>query len=154
MKLFPDSCLGALVAAALLAGPAFAVPAPDQAPVHKASARKTAAKPAAAAAVPAALNAGDLMTQARLAQSRGDNELAVRLAQSAIVVGPDRSDTYDALGDVYVAQNEPDFARSYYNEALSIDPADAAAQKAIAGLDHGASDQRAANTQGSQTGTP
>jgi len=153
MKLLPDSCLGALVAAALLAGPAFAVPAPDEAPVHKAV-HKTAAKPAAAAPVPAALNAGDLMTEARQAQSRGDNELAVRLAQSAIVVGPDRSDTYDALGDVYVAQNEPDFARSYYNEALSIDPTDAAAQKAITALDHGASDQRAANTQGSQTGNP
>jgi len=151
MRLFPDSCLGALIAAALLAGRAFAVPAPDQAPVHKAV-RKTAAKPAAAD--PAPLNANDLMTQARQAQSRGDNELAVRLAQSAIVAGSDRADTYDALGDVYVAQNEADFARSYYNEALSVDPTDAAAQKAIAALDHGASDQRAANTQGSQTGTP
>jgi tetratricopeptide (TPR) repeat protein len=142
MKLFPDSSLGLLVAAALLATPAIAATAPA----------KKSAKPVAVAEAP--LNANDLMSQARQAQSRGDNELAVRLAQSAIVVGPDRSDTYDALGDVYVAQNEPDFARSYYNEALSIDPADAAAQKAIAALDHGASDQRAANTQGSQTGTP
>src|SRR5580692_10952201 len=126
MKLFPDSCLAVLIATALLARPA---------------------KPAAAAAVEAPLNAGDLMSQARQAQSRGDNEMAVRLAQSAIVVGPDRSDTYDALGDVYTAQNQPDFARSYYNEALSIDPADAAALKAIAALDHGAVDQRAANTE-------
>jgi tetratricopeptide (TPR) repeat protein len=112
------------------------------------------AKPAAAAAAEAPLNACDLITQARQAQSHGDTELAVRLAQSAIVVGPNRSDTYDALGDVYNAQNQPDYARSYYNEALSIDPADEAALKAIAALDHGASDQRAANTQGSQTGTP
>jgi tetratricopeptide (TPR) repeat protein len=149
MKLFPDSCLGLLVAAALLAGPAAAAPAPDKPPV-----RKTAAKSVAAAPVPAPLNANDLMTQARQAQSRGDNELAVRLAESAIVVGPDRTEPYDALGDVYTAQNQPDFARSYYNEALSIDPSDAAALKAIAALDHGASDQRAANTQGSQTGTP
>jgi tetratricopeptide (TPR) repeat protein len=149
MKLVPDSCLGVLLAAALLAGPAMAAPAPDKAPV-----RKSAAKPAAAAAVEPPLNANDLMTQARQAQSRGDNELAVRLAESAIVVGPDRTDAYDALGDVYTAQNQPDFARSYYNEALSIDPADAAALKAIAALDRGASEQRAANTQGSQTGTP
>ena len=143
MRLVPDSCLGVLVAAALLAGPAMAATAPV----------KKAVKPATAA-VEAPLNANDLMTQARQAQSRGDNELAVRLAQSAIVVGPDRPDTYDALGDVYASQNLPDFARSYYNEALAIDPADGAALKAIAALDHGASDQRAANTQGSQSGTP
>jgi tetratricopeptide (TPR) repeat protein len=144
MKLFPDSCLAVLAAAALLAIPAMAATPSAKKPV----------KPAAAAAVSPPLNVNDLIMQARQAQSRGDNELAVRLAQSAIVVGPDRTDTYDALGDVYVAQNQPDFARSYYNEALSIDPADAAAQKAIAALDHGASDQRAANIQGSQTGNP
>jgi tetratricopeptide (TPR) repeat protein len=149
MKLVADSCLAVLIAAAL-AGPALAAPAPDQVPVHKTAAKK----PVAAAPVPAPLDANDLITQARQAQSRGDNELAVRLAQSAIVVGPDRSDTYDALGDVYTTQNQPDFARSYYNEALSIDPADAAALKAIAALDHGAADQRAANTEGSKTGTP
>ena len=52
------------------------------------------------------------------------------------------------------AQDQPDFARSYYNEALSIDPTDSAALQAIASLDRGASDQRAANTEGSQTRTP
>jgi tetratricopeptide (TPR) repeat protein len=150
MKLLRDSAFGLFLVAAFLAGPALAAPAPDQAPVRKAAAKKMAVT----APIPAALDANDLMTQARQAQLRGDNELAVRLAQSAIVVGPGRSDTYDALGDVYLAQNEPDFARSYYNEALSIDPADAAALKAIAALDHGGSDQRAANTEGSQTGTP
>jgi tetratricopeptide (TPR) repeat protein len=143
MRLVPDSCLGVLIAAALFASPAMAATAPAKKPI----------KPATAA-VEAPLNANDLMAGARQAQSRGDDELAVRLAQSAIVVGPDRPDTYDALGDVYAAQNLPDFARSYYNEALSIDPADGAALKAIAALDHGASDQRAANTQGSQSGTP
>src|SRR5271170_4158801 len=115
MKLFSDSGLGVLIAAALLAGlavvsPAMAATAPAKKP----------AKPAAAAVVEAPLNANDLMNAARQAQSRGDNELAVRLAQSAIVAGSDRADTYDALGDVYVAQNEADFARSYYNEALSV----------------------------------
>ncbi len=153
MKLVADSCLAVLIAAAL-AGPALAAPAPDQVPVHKTAAKPATKKLVAAAPVPAPLDANDLITQARQAQSRGDNELAVRLAQSAIVVGPDRSDTYDALGDVYTTQNQPDFARSYYNEALSIDPADAAALKAIAALDHGAADQRAANTEGSKTGTP
>ena len=153
MGAFRDSRFCLLLAASLLlamptiVSPALAATAPAKAMVRKPA--KTVAAPA-----PIPLNANDLMTQARQAQSRGDNELAVRLAQSAIVVGPDRSDTYDALGDVYTAQNQPDFARSYYNEALSIDPGDAAALKAIAALDHGASDQRAANSQGSQTGTP
>jgi tetratricopeptide (TPR) repeat protein len=146
MKLVPDSCVAVLIAT-LLISPAFAATVPAKKSLKP-------AKPAAATAAEAPLNADDLITQARQAQSHGDTELAVRLAQSAIVVGPDRSDTYDALGDVYSAQNQPDFARSYYNEALSIDPADETALKAIIALDHGASDQRAANTQGSQTGTP
>ena len=146
MKLLPDSCLAVLMGA-LLVSPALAATAPGKKALKS-------AKPAAAAAVQAPLNVDDLITQARQAQSHGDTELAVRLAQSAIVVGPNRSDTYDALADVYNAQDQPEFARSYYNEALSIDPADTSALKAIAALDHGTSDQRAANTQGSQTGTP
>jgi tetratricopeptide (TPR) repeat protein len=143
MGAFRDSGLVLSLAALLLGAPAMAAPAPAKAPV------KAAAKPAA---VP--LNANDLMAQARQAQSRGETELAVRLAQSAIVADPDRPDTYVTLGDMYTAQNQPDFARSYYNEALSIDPADAGALQALAALDRGAADQRAANIQGSQTVTP
>jgi tetratricopeptide (TPR) repeat protein len=147
MGAFRDSglCL-ALAASLLLAAPAMA----ENAPAKKAV--RPATKPAAAMAAP--LTAADLMAQARQAESRGDHELAVRLAQSAIVVAPDRPDTYDTLGDMYAAQNQPDFARSYYNEALSIDPADAPALQALAALDRGTSDQRAANTEGSQTRTP
>ena len=146
MGAFRDSGLGLLLAASLLAGPAMAATAP-------AKAAKPAAKPAAAI-VTAPLNANELMTQARQAQSRGESELAVRLAQSAIVADPDRPETYVTLGDMYTAQDQPDFARSYYNEALSIDPADAGALQALAALDRGAADQRAANIQGSQTITP
>src|SRR5580692_10507624 len=113
MKLLSDSCV-ALLIGALLVSPALAATTPDKKSLKS-------AKPATAATVQAPLNADDLIMQARQAQNRGDTELAVRLAQSAIVVGPDRSDTYDALADVYSAQNQPDFARSYYNEALSID---------------------------------
>jgi tetratricopeptide (TPR) repeat protein len=75
-----------------------------------------------------------LLTQARDAQAKGENELALRLAQSAIVADPVRTDSYVALGDVYAAQGEPDYARSYYEEALSIDPAAPAALKAISAL--------------------
>lgn len=145
MGAFRDSGF-CLVLAVLLVAPAMA----ENAPAKKAA--KPAAKPATAIVAP--LTASDLMAQARQAQGHGDQELAVRLAQSAIVVAPDRPDTYDTLGDMYAAQNQPEFARSYYNEALSIDPADAPALQALAALDRGVSDQRAANTEGSQTRTP
>lgn len=114
---------------------------------------KAAAKPATAPVAPP-LTATDLMAQARQAQTRGESELAVRLAQAAIVAAPARPDTYVTLGDMYIAQNQPDFARSYYSLALSIDPTDAGALQAVAALDRGVTDQRAANIQGSQTGTP
>jgi tetratricopeptide (TPR) repeat protein len=147
MGAFRDSGLCLVLAASmLLVASAIAAPAPAK------KSAKPAAKPATAIVAP--LTASDLMAQARQAQGRGDYELAVRLAQSAIVTAPDHADTYDTLGDMYAAQNQPDFARSYYNEALSIDPADAPALQAIAGLDRGASDQRAANTEGSQTRIP
>jgi tetratricopeptide (TPR) repeat protein len=147
MGAFRDSGFCLVLAASLLLGvSAMAEPTPVK------SAAKPAAKPAAAIAAP--LTAKDLMAQARQAQTRGDYELAVRLAQSAIVADPDLPDTYDTLGDMYAAQDQPDAARSYYNEALSIDPTDNAALQAIASLDRGASDQRAANTEGSQTRTP
>jgi tetratricopeptide (TPR) repeat protein len=147
MGAFRDSglCL-AFAASVLLALPAMA----ENAPAKKAI--KPVAKPSAAIVAP--LTAKDLMAQARQAQARGDQELAVRLAQSSIVANPEIPDTYDTLGDMYAAQNEPEFARSYYNEALSIDPADSTALQAIAGLDRGTTDQRAANTEGSQTRTP
>jgi tetratricopeptide (TPR) repeat protein len=96
-----------------------------------------------------------LIAQAHDAQSRGETELAVRLAQSAIVADPARPSAYDALGDVYAANNQPEAARSYYGEALSIDPSDAAAQKAMSTLDHGPGQQAAkAADEGQKTGTP
>ena len=55
----------------------------------------------------------------------------MRLAQAAIVADPARTGSYVALGDIYAAAGQPDYARSYYDAALDIDPADAAAQKAL-----------------------
>ena len=75
-----------------------------------------------------------LLTQAREAQIRGEAEKALRLAQSAIVADPARTEAYVALGDLYARQGQPDYARSYYDLALQIDPQDAAALKAIASL--------------------
>jgi tetratricopeptide (TPR) repeat protein len=147
MKTFADSSLCLALAALLLAGP-----------VHAATAKKPA-KPAAKPAAEIVAPQPDptlLIAQSHDAQGRGETDLALRLAQSAIVADPARPSAYDALGDVYAALNQPDFARSYYSEALAIDPADLAAQKAMTALDHGGPGQQAAKTdaEGSKTGTP
>ena len=89
------------------------------------------AVPASAATTP---EANQLITQAQDAQVKGDHELALRLAQAAIVADPTKPDPYVALGDLYARQGQPEYARSYYDAALEIDPQDAAALKAIAGL--------------------
>ena len=68
------------------------------------------------------------------AQARGEAELAVRLAQSAIVADPARPGSYVALGDLYAAAGQGEFARSYYDAALQIEPTDVEAQRAIAAL--------------------
>lgn len=76
-----------------------------------------------------------LLTQAHAAVTRGDTDLALRLAQSAIVQDPARPASYVALGDIYADAGQADFARSYYNAALNIDPQSAPALKAISALD-------------------
>jgi tetratricopeptide (TPR) repeat protein len=144
MKFPSDSCLALFLAALLAASPAAAVTAKKPAKVH--------AKPAAATVEPQP-DAGKLIIQARDAESRGESDLAVRLAQSAIVADPAHAASYDALGDVYAANNQQDYARSYYAEALSIDPTDPAAQKAVAALDR-SKDKRAASAEGFKPGTP
>ena len=144
MKFPPDSCLPVFLAALLLATPAAAATA------------KKPVKPAAKVAVVADPQPDPtiLVAQSRDAQSKGDTELALRLAQSAIVADPARPSSYDALADIYAATNAPDFARSYYSTALSIDPTDMPAQKAMAALDRGANDKRSANADGTKTGNP
>jgi tetratricopeptide (TPR) repeat protein len=77
-----------------------------------------------------------LLVQAHAADAKGDIELALRLTQSAIVADPSRPTSYVALGDLYAAAGQADYARNYYTEALEIDPAQPAALKAIAALDH------------------
>jgi Tfp pilus assembly protein PilF len=120
---------------------------------------KPAAKPAAkTATVDPQPDPTILVAQSRAAQSRGETELALRLAQSAIVADPARPSSYDALADIYAANDAPDYARSYYSTALSIDPTDMAAQKAMAALDRGANDKRSADASdfkpGTKTGNP
>lgn len=117
----------------LLAVPAMAATRP--APV-----KSVPAKPATA---PVVLTADDLMRQAQDAKTKGDNDLAVRLAQAAIVADPAKPATYDLLGDLYAGAGQSDYASFYYNEALGVDPGDAAATRATAQLNH-TSTQRAA----------
>jgi cytochrome c-type biogenesis protein CcmH/NrfG len=80
------------------------------------------------------LTVESLLSQAHDAMGKGDTELAVRMAQSAIVADPTRPTSYVALGDIYAGTGEADYARSYYDEALGINPADPSALKAIAAL--------------------
>ncbi|HVW74213.1 MAG TPA: tetratricopeptide repeat protein [Rhizomicrobium sp.] len=76
-----------------------------------------------------------LLSQAHDAISKGDTDLAVRLAQSAIVADPARPTSYVALGDIYAQAGQADYARSYYDEALGIDPSQPDALKALSALD-------------------
>jgi len=91
----------------------------------------------------AALSADDLMRQARAASAKGDSDLALRLAQAAIVADPAKPATYDLLGDLYAGVGQGDYASFYYSEALGIDPSDAAATRATAQLNRDGN-QRAA----------
>lgn len=81
------------------------------------------------------LTVESLLSQAHDAAIKGDTELAVRLAQSAIVADPARPTSYVALGDIYAETGQPEYARSFYEEALDIDPLNQSALKAIANLD-------------------
>lgn len=76
-----------------------------------------------------------LLAQARAAISKGETELALRMAQSAIVADPARTHSYVVLGDIYAMAGQPDYARNFYDAALDIDPQDAGALKAITALD-------------------
>src|ERR1700753_2169476 len=84
--------------------------------------------------VEAPITVDSLLAQSKDAATKGDTELAVRLAQAAIVQDPARTGSYVALGDVYASSNQPDYARSYYDAALDIDPADTVAKKALSDL--------------------
>lgn len=91
-------------------------------------------KPAAPAEQP--ITVESLLSQAHDAAGKGDMELAVRMAQSAIVADPSRPTSYVALGDIYASAGQVDYARSYYDQALSINPSEPSALKAMAALDH------------------
>ena len=110
-------------------------------PALAAPTKPVPAKPASAkASVPAKAKAEppvtveSLLAESQAASGRGETELALRLAQAAIVADPARPGSYVVLGDIYAGSGQPDYARSYYGAALDIDPADAAAQKALSDL--------------------
>jgi Flp pilus assembly protein TadD len=117
------------------------VPAPQTtisakpAPAKAKPAAKTPVKTAKPAAPEPPVTVEGLLAQAKDATTKGDTDLAVRMAQSAIVHDPARTGSYVTLGDIYAAAGQPDFARSFYDAALGIDPADKGALKARAALD-------------------
>jgi tetratricopeptide (TPR) repeat protein len=132
-------------------------------PAYAATPVKPAPKVPAKAAAPVIEPQPDpviLIAQARDAQNRGESDLALRLAQAAIVADPARPSSYDALAALYLALNQPEAARSYFGEALSIDPTDDAALRGMLALDQGAPPRQSAQQvfpaqdQGKKTGTP
>ena len=124
VRLMTRRAIPLLAALAVATSSAFAAPKP---------APSKASGPAAKAEAP--LTVDGLLTQARAAITRGDTELAVRMAQSAIVADPARPGSYVALGDIYAEAGQAEYARSYYDAALGIDPVHPGALKAIAALD-------------------
>jgi Flp pilus assembly protein TadD len=94
------------------------------------------AAPATPGKTEAPITVESLLTQARAAVGKGDTELALRLAQAAIVADPARPASYVALGDIYAQAGQPDYARNFYDAALGIDPGEPNALKALAALDH------------------
>ncbi len=50
------------------------------------------------------------------------------------LLGTSSTTAYVALGDLYARAGQGEYARSYYDAALQIDPQDAAALRAIAAL--------------------
>jgi len=94
-----------------------------------------AAAPTKSVQAAAPVTVESLLAQARAATAKGEVELALRLAQSAIVADPARPTSYVALGDIHAAAGQPDYARNYYDAALEIDPQEPAALKAISALD-------------------
>jgi len=92
--------------------------------------------PAKAPAAEPPVTVESLLSQAQAATSRGDIELALRMAQSAIVADPARPGSYVALGNIYAQAGQADYARNFYDAALGIDPAEPGALKALSVLDH------------------
>ena len=119
----------ALFVSASVADAAPTKPVPAKAAVAKAAPAKTA-KPAPEPP----LTVEGLLAQSRDAVTKGDTDLAVRLAQAAIVQNPALASSYVALGNIYATAGQPEFARNFYDAALGIDPADAGAQKALSDL--------------------
>jgi tetratricopeptide (TPR) repeat protein len=116
----------ALAALILAMSTAYAAPAKAPAPAKTPPPVKVPEPP---------VTVESLLTQAQAATGRGEIELALRLAQSAIVADPARPSSYVVLGDIYAQAGQPDYARNFYDAALGIDPVDAGALKALAALD-------------------
>ena len=83
----------------------------------------------------AARESDALLAQARAAVGKGDIQSALRFAQAALVKEPARTDSYVLLGDLYARQSESDYARFYYEQALTIDPENGAAQAGLGKLE-------------------
>ena len=108
-----------LTALLLTAGPAFSAPAK-------------------APKIEPPITVESLLADSHAALGRGETELALRLAQAAIVADPARPGSYVVLGDIYAGTGQPDYARTFYDAALGIDPSEPSALKSLSALEQGA----------------
>lgn len=118
------------VVLAFVLGGALSAFTAGAAPTKSTPAKAKVAKPV----IEAPITVETLLSQAKDAVGKGDTERAVRLAQAAIVRDPARTSSYVALGDIYASAGQADYARSFYQAALDIEPSDAGAQKALSDL--------------------
>src|SRR5215468_7379821 len=73
-------------------------------------------------AAPAPSEADSLMDKAQAAHSRGDNPVALELANKAVQAAPRNPQCYYVRGRIYVAQNEHAKAIDDFDQALKIAP--------------------------------
>jgi Tfp pilus assembly protein PilF len=119
----------------------------EAAPTKSAPAKSVPAKAAPVKPPEPPVTVESLLTQAKDAVTKGDTDLAVRLAQAAIVHDPSRTSSYVALGDIYASAGQPDYARNFYEAALGIEPGDSGAQKALSDLNRDHPEATARNSQ-------
>ena len=74
----------------------------------------------------------DFLSLSQEAESRGDNQAAIQLYQSAIIYAPAMIEPYLGIAEFYAVNVQPDLAEKYFNIALELDPANPSALMGLA----------------------
>jgi tetratricopeptide (TPR) repeat protein len=74
----------------------------------------------------------DFLSQSKEAESRGDNQAAIQLYQSAIIYAPATIEPYLGIAKFYAVNTQLDLAEKYFNIVLELDPANPTAHMKLA----------------------